>query len=896
MWVVLAAALFWMLTGVVTLRMASIGRDASSRSSRACACALLALGALLLFRPHEDIFGGQDGGAYLNTAARLARDPHLSYVDPLLAEAPPAARGRFLYYGFERPYLSKYACGRVKDFERAVCGVWFQPTYPIVAALPAQLLGLRAIFHVVPLFALLSALALGALARRMWPGFRGIGETAALLYLLNPLTVWHARHARPEIIAAFCVLAGAVLLIRAWQQGDARSTILDTALGALCIGVAPFFHIIAWMIALPAAGIVALAILSGRRVFLLYPIIAYVCLRLFILQLALVNDTYGLLRRLPWLATHVPAQNAVFAVAFAVLTLLSLAATRWKQLLASIAASMRAITALALVTGYTACWVLARLHPPSKDWPPAHFFMYRTDLNAVLNMVSRPAAALALAGALVMAARRTPAGVERRAILWLLAPATMLLGNLYDFFLTRYLMVAFIPLFSLALASLPTLIPERLARRSCAFVMTSCALLAVVLLHNRTHLVQTTEYRGLTAFIRNTAQPILRENGLLLFEYPRLAAPFDLMFGVPTLPLHNERDTDYAQQEHAWADIMRRFPNRPAFFITPFQPPRSDLFLFTFVGDAAYQGQLLAQNRWDLPTEVLPWNVTLRVYRMALASTMREPALPSLPNVYAFGDGNMGIRRFARVPQKPRETDGIPLASDQAISLPLPSLENAAAFQHALAFFATTARVPNIHITVEGAGAPVAITAAPLVAEWYLAFIPTNAMAAGTAALRLSTDTPALLHDILLLTTNRCVSLLTAMNFPGRRRLTLQPLHTRWARQNASVCVPTPENAPAFVLVFHTAPDELSEPLRVTARAASIPQGFTSTMPPGRWMWTAWPLAAVSPPRWEWVTFRAQPAFDPQMQGYPSDLITHLGWVCVVPAATNLLASDKRTH
>lgn len=881
MWVLIAAALFWILVGVVMLRIVRNHCGALPISSQVLTAAALGLGALLLFRPHEDIFGGQDGGAYVNTAARLARMPHLSYTDPLLAQVPPDVRAAFLYYGFERPYLSKYGCGRVKDFDRAICGVWFQPAYPIVASLPARLYGVRAIFCVAPIFGLFTALVLAALARQIWPGVRWVGESAALFYLLNPLAVWHARHPRPEILASFCVLAGAALLIKAWNEKTTGEAVLDTTFGSLCMSVAPFFHIIAWMAVVPAAALVALAILSGRRVFLVYPLIAYVALRAFVWQLVHVNDTYGLLRRMPWLTEHLATQVALLALIVVALVMLSRDAGFLKKWAASLAPHMGLITGAAIVSGYAACWILARLNPPTKEWPPVHYFAYRTDLHAVLNMISRPAGILGLAGLLVMAIHRGNAAAERRAVLWLLAPATMLLGNLYDFFLTRYLMLAIIPLLSLALASLLTLWPSSFNRVARMGRLVPCVVTVLILLHHRVHLLRTVEYRGLSAFLENIAKTIRRENGILLFEYPRLAAPLDLMFGVPTLALHNERDDDYTRQEQAWADIMRRHTNRPAFFITPFQPPRSTLFHFEPTGAPTYEGELLAQKRWDLPTDVRPWSVTLRMYRMKLANGS-APHSTSFPNVYAFDAGNMGLRRFAQVPQKPRQTDGIPLGRGTPIRIPLPSQGIGAPLQSVVAVFLSTSSTEAVHATIETAsGSALRLEARPVAPEWFLAIIPGRAVSPLGGKWLVSSEESVFLHDFLLLTSNRCVSVCADLAGPERKRISLRPIYTRWARQDAAVCVPIPEDRNSLLLVFHTAPDELSEPTIVTARSPAITPDYACELPPGRWMWTAWPLQRSAGTPWEWVSFHAKPTFDPQMRSYPPDLITHFGWVCV---------------
>lgn len=901
MYVMLCGALCWVFVTTIIARLFAIARETVPASARRAQgvllLALFALGAVLLFRPHEDIFGGQDGGAYLNFAARMARDPHLSYVDPLLAQTPPDTRDRFLYYGFERPYLSKYACGRVKDFDRAICSVWFQPAYPIVAALAGRLFGLRAVLYVVPFFGLLVALALFVLFRLLWPERLHGGIAAALFYIAAPLTVWHARHPRPEIIASFLLFSGMALLLRAWQNLEKKRR-LDIVLGATCVAAAPFFHITAWMVAIPVHVLVALAILRGRSDFLLHPLIAFAGLAAFLSQLLWINDTYGLLRRYPWLVRHPIALTFLFAVAW--LLLFAIAKRRRAETPGTSREKIIGwVTALALCCGYAVCAFLARLNPPSKEWPPVFHYMYRTDVRAVLNMISRPVAACVLLGWLLMALRRERGALERCALLWAAVPATLLIGNFYDFFVTRYLLVTFIPLSAIALASLAAHVPRT---KPAALAVASLLLLSLVL-YRRTHLLRVVEYRGFFSFIEQLARPIRAENGILLFEYPRIAAPFDLAFGVPTLALHNERDDSYESQERAWAEIMRRFPQRPAFFITPFQTPRSDQFDFTPLGSAAFQGAQLVQRRWELPTDVREWSVVLNVYSMRLAEN--RPQTPELtaaaPRVVELGEGNMGLRRFARTPQKPREVEVTPMGPDSVVEVIVPPDARKHLADEIVLFLVASENISDSYITLETAAGAQTAAVRRLVNEWHWARFPVRGemslLKADTASatpsqpsldrpsvampLRIKSAARALLHDVQVVSADDAYSLLCGPEAPSRMRQRLQPFYTRWARQDGAICVPQPREGRGLLLVFHTAPDELSGPVRVEVTGIAGAEGMARWLPPGRWMWSVWPIESRPDQRARWLRFHCSETFDPAMRGYPPDLITHLGWVVI---------------
>jgi len=159
---IFVAGLFlWVFSLVVLFRTVRGGLRTSGFTRCRAALALLPAlaAALLLFRPHEDLLGGQDQGAYVNAAATYSRTQALSYRDPLLSLVPPPVRPDF-FYGDDLFPDTKDMCLWVENVEQALIGTWFQPAYPVLMSVVASLGSGFGMLYVSPLFALFTALAL----------------------------------------------------------------------------------------------------------------------------------------------------------------------------------------------------------------------------------------------------------------------------------------------------------------------------------------------------------------------------------------------------------------------------------------------------------------------------------------------------------------------------------------------------------------------------------------------------------------------------------------------------------------------------------------------------------------------------------------------------------------
>jgi hypothetical protein len=645
---------FWLITFAAVLRLLRIG-NCSLRSRFIELLVLLFIAGLLFFRPHEDIFGGEDPGSYINSGITYNRQQQLFYIDDLLAKVPPEARPSF-YYGHSGYGPTKDACLWVRNADLAMVGAHFQPAYPLMIASAIRLGPNSLALFVVPFFAFLVALALRALAFQVIP-HRWSGLIAFLIYVSIPLTVWHGRCARPEIIASFMFFAGCALTLQAWQDRQWRNMV-DLVIGALCIGFAPFFHITAWLLVIPAAiAVVFFLVIKGRMDFLPFPLIICLTTFGFYAQTIHVTDYYTVRRFLDPVFTR-PALIAGGLILLAVITFL---AKRHRN--KHPAPELKPQSPLFLITSIILTVVLVSFlmtlvffrniygDLPVLGRPVTHY-LYLTDFKVITNMLSIPMMVLILAGMCIWLTGRTEKRNYRIILAAVSFPAIMLTGNISDFMMTRYLMVAFVPLSALFLAALLVFILPKETGLWKPLIL--CAIVCLVAVNRRSHLVTTTEHAGFSRFLRPFAEAIKANKGILLCEYSRIAAPLEHFFGVPALGLDNERKTDYEPMERAWAAIMHSSTNQRAFFITPFHEPVSKYFDFETIYTDSFQDCRIKQARKGLPTEVGKSKLTLRLYRMKLKQpTQTLRGTNCTPAVLKLDQGNMGLRNFANMRDEP---------------------------------------------------------------------------------------------------------------------------------------------------------------------------------------------------------------------------------------------------
>ncbi len=897
--VTLVSIALWSLVTLVLARLACIvtQHDRFNRHPITIAIwgALMLCALILLMRPHEDIFGGQDTGAYPNMGARLGREHRLLYEDPLLTLLPLKLRHEFFYYNRGELYPTEYGSGAVLNVRQAIAGNWFQPAMAILMSLPASIGGPHCTLYTTPLFAILTALALAALSTVLIPR-RGVGLVAAISFLACPIVLWHGRAPRPEVIASFLLFSGATLLVHAWCKPRWRG-MRDIVLGASCISLAPLFHAIAWSPAGITAMVVVAIILTGRTGFMAYAVVASIGFGLFLLQITMIVDTYSLTRFLHPIINHGVATGACLLLGLVLLTVLSLyvarkrnpaprkprpAATRWGG----------PVLATLILIASSTVYVYARMHPPSAHRMTYHF-LYPTDLPAVLNMVGIPIGVLALIGLVALALRRPGRhrGITAAVIFFGLFPA-LSTGYIYDFFLVRYTLVSLLPLMALGLASLVSLVPDR-GRLSHVGMGALAVGVCITSLVGRTHLATAIQYEGFSRYIQDIAAPIREENGIVLCEYSRIAAPFDHFCGIPTLGINNERITDYSRIEKAWTHIMTELKDRPAYFITPFKRhPASEAITFEYIDSSPYQGSRLISRRWELPQQVGSWGCNLRRYRMRLAKTSAptERPAPAL-TTFGFDPGNMGVRNFANCRTFNITVMGQALEPGTPVPVPLPR-STPAGSEVWLLLYNDPATVSEPSVVPMLRGTELSTTRQIVAPNWWLLRVdlPTNTDDHHTELSLTASQGGSFLTTARLINKGDVTSLFDGWLLGEQADRVSVTVDSRWARTGSSFKVPKltspsdPQHPSGYLCTLVAGPEEVASEITLGMGTALSPS-YKKRIPTGIWLWEIWPLVAPAGPRRLLdVRIETDTPFNPHDARYPNDLAVLMAYVSDIPS------------
>ena len=845
---------------------------------------------ILLFRPHEDLIWGQDAGSYLNTSLTYARMGRLHYEDPLLKLVPGPVRSAFLY-GHQGYGGTKDGCVWVQDLGKATVGAHFQAAYPVMMSVASVLFGDRSVLYVVPVFALLAGLALAVLALLLME-HRWAGVLAFLFYVVNPLVVWHGRCARPEILASFFFLAGLALLLHAWRASR-WDRWPDLVLAAVCIHVAPFFHITAWFLVIPTDVAAVVLSLRGRDDILIFPWALAAAAGALVCQTLWATDTYHLARFMrPFLSRPV-LMTGLGVLGLAAWGGLWVWARRRRhqgevggeRLLEGAGPSILPWAVAGVVAAAWLILYVARVPVESRGafLGPVYHYIHPTDMPVVAKLISRPVAVLGLLGvvALLVGSRRR----RGETILFAAAmvPATLLIGNMYDFFMTRYALVAIMPVLAIGLAGLATRIPDRGLWTRVALAAAAIGVVALQV-HNRVHLIRVIEHKGLTAFLKQFASPIRERNGILLCEYTRVGAPFEHFFGIPALELDNERHDDYTAAMGAWEGIVRQLPDRPAFFLTPFQPPLSDRFEFRPVMTREFADVRLKSERYGLPTTYGTYPLTLTLYSMRLAEgSPSEP--PRAPFAYEFDAGNMGLVNFSNLRLENAVIRGAEIGDRAAEVGRLPKAAAGGGLQE-LSFFCHTAGRGGAapHFVAPPGAATNGLLWVPLTDNWWLLRLWGSGFGAD-APLALQAQQPWVVAGIRALGEGMSEPIPAAPALgPERGGSAATAVKARWTRASSRFLVPLPETPRADILLFFTAPPAGTDGTARVTLTLESGKPVTRAVPAQQWMWEAWRIETGARRGMKgWVEARTEPAWNSGVRGFPPDLGILLGGIVVLP-------------
>ena len=883
----------WVVAVIALVRVAAIGCCGSS-SSRVHVwmwVVLLSVAVLLLFRPHEDLFGGQDQGSYVNSAVTYAREGRLFHEDALLSQVPPDTRPDFLYRGHRGVMPTKLHVLRLEDAHSATMQPWFQPAFPVLMSVVARAGFPFGVLFVAPFFALLTAVVIGVLSRQMFDD-KWVGVLAFVFYLCSPLVAWHGRCARAELPAAFFIISGAVLLFHACVGGGKRRIGLDVFLSGICFSLAPFFHITAMLAAIPAACVVVVLILCGRRALLLYwlPVVAGGVV--FILQTRSEIDPYRIAGWFDWVCEHRAVVAVLLLVVLSALGAMSSAersAAAVRRAVGWIGAGRRvAYPAAVLTTGVLLATAVFRGTGGGglfKSNSMLHV-LGLADTRGFTRLVSLPVALAGLCGWISWFLRTRGRRWGRVVTALAVLPGLMLGGAVSSGYMysSRYMLMFLAPVLAISLASLVAVISAGFKSRGLASL---CLALVIGLsgMRNRTHLYLLREYRGFTGYLESVADMIRQENGILLFEYSRIAAPMNHFFGIPALGLDNEENQDYADAEEAWARIMRENAGRPAFFITPFaRLPKSDRFSFEPLAAPEFACRRLRAARDALPTEIGDWQLRLSVYRMRRRDGSDVPEDKSVfPYLFPFDMGNMGVKRFAGRRTTDIAMNGILFGARQRRVLAVPTeFRRADAEEIWLFFFSRDGGVKAPSVSCLATPGVSIDGLVPLADGWWLCRIGGESLAV-TEEISLTASAELFLADVQCLVDGRLVRTDDALAAEAGEQMVAPDTEIRWARDGGRFLVPLPGGGGGFVLCFLSAPGKLEGPVRISAGIDDSVLGEGISMMPGEWRWCVWPLASVAAGQAQvWVAISSDRTFDSGRHSRSADLAAAIAYGVVL--------------
>ncbi len=848
---------------------------------------LLTIAFFLFMRPHEDILGGEDPGSYVNSAATFNRIQHIYYIDPLLSQVDQNVRSNF-YIGHKAGFgTTKDACLWIRNESTALIGPHFQPAYSFLMSFAISLKNDPiAALYVVPIFAIMCAIAIGVLIQITLPQASYFWRIVAfLLYILNPFVIWHGRHARPEVIAAFMLIAGTALLFNSIQNKGFLK-IYDVISGSIAILIAPFFHITALIYVLAVSTFVLIMLLAGYSFFIFYPILAIGVLGCYVFQTKYITDYYNTLRFIQ------PLYDKIEYLAIGIICIFIISLTVKKVLkntdLIKVNTSDKLAVAFTIFISFLFIfiWLINWLYPESTLFKKGivEHYIYLTNIPAVMNMLNPVLVMLALVGLIFSIVSPIP---ERNItiILFIIGlPSLLFMGKIENFMMSRYMMIAFVPFFTIYLTFFALFLSTTLQKRW-GYKMKNAPYFIVIIiialqLYGRTHLITITENKGLLNFLMTFAEEIKRANGILLSEYPRLSAPLEHIAGIPTLSIDNEMQNDYRAPLKEWAKIMSNMPSYKAFFLTPFQSPLHPDFIFNPITNAVFTTKRVKSAGNAFPRNIGQVKIDLKLFEMLKteANSLKafKPQGKHPMRLYSsqieIGAGNVGLLNFDKFNYARWEIYGAFVDSNKHISLLNGIKDQLTSFapdRIDIVVFSYSGCTPQ---PLRCAGAR---TAPPVkIAEnWYFYPLPGGIIREAPA---LFTETPLLFTQIIAHKgRNELISILPD---GGEIKKAKEPLPARWTKADSAIALPafaSGEEPELWCFCYVPIIDKIDKNY-INFVITNMTESLQAVVSSGRWQWAVIKLpelknTLVAQPAY-WAEIKMAYWWNPERQNFSSNL------------------------
>jgi len=439
-----------------------------------------------------------------------------------------------------------------------------------------------------------------------------------------------------------------------------------------------------------------------------------------------------------------------------------------------------------------------------------------TNLRGLALVVSRFVLVAALGGAGLWLFRPGAHADVRIGLAIALLPGLLLAGGMTNLMADSHRMMLFpAPILALNLAALVLWLWEQHKAWTWLPVVAVGGLCLAATWPERILLAAQVEHAGLYDGLAGIAAPIQKAHGWLLLESAPIAASMEHLFGIPTLAVDGESHADLCPMaERAWQRIMRTQPKHAYYFLTPFQPPYSEYFTFTWERRFVYRTQVLPHASVQLPTQMVAWERTLSLYRMALrlpGTADREH--PVFPQALIPDGGNIGLRGFANVCRANWPVRGVALPAQSSIRVPLDS-ETPQLKGDELDFifngpFRLNQKVPRLESNCSGIHKVQWIFLAD---DWWVLRIRGELRLEPCFNIRSPVN--AILADVQIAREGVHQSLATGWPAADVCTRTLAPVRARWTRSHAAFTLSAPHGT-AGELFLYLAPPQATEPNRL---------------------------------------------------------------------------------
>jgi hypothetical protein len=597
--------------------------------------------------------------------------------------------------------------------------------------------------------------------------------------------------------------------------------------------VAPFFHITAWLGVIAVGVILLVKAVLGRRLFVLIVPVMTVGLLAFLTQLVQVSDCYHLLPYLQPLATH--PTWVIIAGFVAVLTLAFLCSRLAMPAGPAQPLADRNPRRFALVLWLLLLVLGAYLWLPRGEGsaPPVFpltstNYLSPTNLHGLAVWISPLVLLAALAGWGAWLFRAGAHADLRLGLAGALLPGLLLSGWTGDFREEARCWLTYVaPVIALCLTALVMWLWTWRGTLGRVAAVAVGLLLLGSLWRGCTQLMTHVEHAGLYRVLEQLAAPVQEAKGWLLAEYSPAAAVMEHLFAIPTLGLDNAYHANtYPEAEQAWERLMARNPRQAVFFLTPFQMPHSERFVFKLERRLQGQGRALVRELGQVPQRIQHAALTLSLYRMALRTPKAVADEPPLfPQSLLPDASNLGLRGFAHVAEENWLARGLALPAKTGVHIPLdgdaPLLRGNGLFFIFNGPF-IPGRPPRVDGKFEGVQDAKWIHLAD---DWWV--LRLRGALHFEREFHIHSTADALLADVLLLRAGVIQSLAT--NWPAEEVSSrpLRPLRARWALPQASFALNVPASGAGELFLYLSAPAAVGRamPLQVAGR------GVTNTLP-----------------------------------------------------------------